>query len=185
MKLNKLEKGILIAVSALALATGIASADIGETYQQSVARFGQPNNVTDDGAIRWVLDHDHTVLARFTKNRCDFIEYNDFSGRVPDDILTKISQNVDIGDFYQEIKVPVGRFWITKSGSVSACLTVEDNHGKGRNPISLVIATREAIDAEQASNAKPAPTPVTAPTPALSMFEKVSVGELVRNSNVS
>jgi hypothetical protein len=160
VKLNNLKKAILIAFSAM-VTGNIAHANLGETYQESVDRYGQPHNLTSDGATRWVLDRDHTVIARFNAdNHCDFIEYNDFSGQMPDDLLTKISQNVALGDFYQEIKVPVGRFWVTKSGSVVACLTTGDNHGKGRDPISLDIATREAVEAEQASSAKPASTPV-------------------------
>jgi hypothetical protein len=45
VKLNRLEKSVLLIVAALALATGIASADLGDTVASSEAKYGKPTRV--------------------------------------------------------------------------------------------------------------------------------------------
>jgi hypothetical protein len=146
-------KKVILTIAAASLALSSAFANLGDTYEQSIARYGQPQNTenTPAGVIRWVIDADRTVCESFgATNRCDAIWYNNFAGITPSEILTKITFNVPNTEYFQEFAVPQGRFWSTQSGSVTAYLSVIDNGGKGRNPFVLSIwsaAHHQAVEA--------------------------------------
>ena len=152
-KMNKLTITTLIALSSLASA---AFANLGDTYKQSVARYGKPQKNLGNGWVWWVTDQDNTVTENFGENgRCRVIEYRRFTGvsYSPTELLTRISQNFPAshGNF-SEYPVDLGRFWGANDGSgYTALLTVEDNP-EGRNPMKLSVWAPEMHQAVEAAD---------------------------------
>ena len=148
-------KKSLLTLAGLFVLSSLAFANIGDTYKQSCARYGQADK-TGNGSVHWIIDNDNTVTETFAPNgRCDAIWYYRFGSVFSDDeILSKIAFNVPSGQSFYETPVNTGRFWETRTLSRTALLMLRDNHGQGRNPIELSIWTKghhERVEAAKAT----------------------------------
>jgi len=147
-----------------------SQAKLYETYDQSVARYGQPSEIKD-GTVRWNINDDFCILATFgdPKGRCDKIWFLKWDGPYTEQNLESIIKfNTPSNYFYQEQKVNDGsgnRFWmiISKSkramGSVLYSRLIGDAT-TGRDPFSIALWTEGAHQryeaAQNTENAAPA-----------------------------
>jgi hypothetical protein len=148
-------KKSLLTLAGLFVLSSLASANLGDTFQKSCSRYGQPDK-TGDGSAHWVINNNNTITETFAPNgACDAIWYYRFGSVFSDDeILTKIGFNVPLGQPFYETPVDTGRFWQTRNLSRTALLMLRDNHGQGRNPYELSIWTKghhERLEAAKAT----------------------------------
>jgi len=141
-----------------AIFAGLASANIGETYKQSCARYGRPTGARKElRTIYWSqLANELSVVESFNpkSKRCDMVVYGHFYGSsfTEDELLILIANNMP--DRWHEVTMVAGRRWISQSG-VEAILNVSTND-QGEIFQGLSIMTSRAA---ARINAAPEPTP--------------------------
>lgn len=157
--LNSLKLGAL----ALATLPTFAFANIGDTYKQSCARYGNPHH--RDG--NYIDNKDFTITESFQDpgGRADTIYYRKFDAAFgQDQLLTLISFNVPSDERFNEYSNLAaeygGRFWSTTKGSRTAYLCLRQGIEGGRSPMELSIwssGKHERVDAAKAAatNAEP------------------------------
>jgi hypothetical protein len=168
MKLNSLEKCILLVVSALAIAICTGEAEIGDTYQKTCAKYGDPNHRHGDTFI-WYINRDFSIEATFEdpNHTCDYIEYfswkEQFTQKQIDNL---IGRNVMIDDAYSEFPDKSGgRVWESMKYHVGATLGVFQNGGGQRNPFTLSVFSQACLARWEASvQGKSVDQPVDQPT---------------------
>ena len=96
-----------------------AFANLGETYAESVARYGEPKQIdSTTNRVIWLINSELGIAAEFggPDSTCDVIEYAMFGRAFTEtEILTFIAFNIPKDQQYSEVKVAYGRGWLASN----------------------------------------------------------------------
>jgi hypothetical protein len=102
IKLNKFEKGVILAVAMAAVSTCVAKAGLGETYAQSCRQYGSRGTWHGDNCT-WIYRNAQIVEGFDTSGRCAIIQISTNDLRYP--LPLKYAQSVLVN------LIPAGYFW--------------------------------------------------------------------------